>query len=181
MKRGTRSFRGAAVVVGAILLGLLSTAPVAAAHIPGLLIEPAFGCVSGPWTDGTNVTFTLKTADGALKKQVNTIAAGGRASACFAPPIVPGERITVKVGSTTRTLSVPKLSLGKLDRVHDVIAGAGPSGKEVRITINRCPPSSSRVAIALTSWCSSGWSRAGPSRSMSATRWTCGARTTWRS
>ena len=141
MKRGTRPFRGAAMAVGAILLGLLSTAPVAAAHIPGLLVEPAFGCVSGAWTDGTNVTFTLKTAGGALKKQVNTIAAGGRASACFAPPIVPGERITVTVGSTSRTLSVPKLALGKLDRVHDVVAGSGPTGKEVRITVDRCAPS----------------------------------------
>ena len=143
MRRATISFRGAAALVGAILLALVSTGPAAAAHIPGLLVEPAFGCVSGPWADGTRVRFTLKSAGGVLKKQVITTAAGGEANACFGPPMVPGDRITVKVGSTSRTLSVPKLSLGKLDRVQDLITGAGPSGKEVRITVNRCPPSSS--------------------------------------
>ena len=134
-----RRLSGVAMVVltAMLMAGALGSTAVAA-QIPPLDIFPSERTVSMVASDGTSVTFTLRRAGGSLKQKETVLASEGRAEVQFLDPLKPGDRLTVKRGAATRTLTILRLTLAVPDRVTDLLSGKGTNGRTVRLTVHQC-------------------------------------------
>lgn len=63
-----------------------------------------------------------------------TLDSGGSGGVCMAEPFYPGMKVSALVNGTTRTLTVPKLTV-KVDRVTDVVSGVAPKGSSLTIQV----------------------------------------------
>jgi hypothetical protein len=139
---GTATWRVARAVALALTAALSSVGPVtpaSAAGIGPLDIYPRIACVFAPASAGTSIKFDLFTSGGALRGSVvEEVQAGDDgAFGCFDVSMRPGDRVRVTIGTDHRSVRVERLTL-RIDRVADVVTGAGPAGKRVRVIINRC-------------------------------------------
>ena len=77
---------------------------------------------------------SLYTAEMELKDRVRvTSSESGYVSACFTDQVASGDRLRASVSGTTRTVTVPKLSL-TIDRVTDVLSGVAPAGADLQFS-----------------------------------------------
>jgi len=127
---------GSALAFGALLLALLPTAASAASFNPQLNIGIGNCSVDG-WNAGSTktVVLTWKDSDGGLKnKQTVTSDSGGNFSTnCDSSEQVEvGDTIRVTIGTRSRTLTVPKLTI-TVDRISNTVSGQGPAGDWVGV------------------------------------------------
>lgn len=138
--RGPRHLRIAAVT--AVILGaVIAAAPAVFAAIPKLDISPSDWCVAGPWPEGTQVTFTLRSAADVVKDtQVVNADDTGIAAACFSVAIATKDRIAVTQGLDSRTLTVPKIGIARVDRAPDRVKVVTRPKAKVTLDVHRCLP-----------------------------------------
>lgn len=138
--RGPHHLRLAAVT--ALILGaVIAAAPAVFAAIPRLEVSPSDWCVAGPWSQGTQVTFTLKSAADVVKDtQVVNADDTGIAAACFDVAIAPKDRIAVTQGLDSRTLTVPRIGISRIDRAPDRVKVATKPKAKVTVDVHRCLP-----------------------------------------
>ena len=128
------------LALAAALSAIDPATPASAATIGPLDIFPRTACVFARASEGTSIKFDLFTDGGALRGSVvEEVQAGDDgAVGCFDVSMRPGDRVRVTIGTDHRSVRVERLTLSRIDRVADIVAGAGPAGKRVRVVINRC-------------------------------------------
>jgi hypothetical protein len=120
----------------ALLLALMPGVAAAATRPTTFDLYLGSNCIDGFSSDNARVTVVWRSASGALKfKDQLRAGSGGWWMACAQLPRVLkiGDTIKATVGSTTRKLTVPKLTFHP-DRVNDVFRGRAPAGSTIRLT-----------------------------------------------
>ena len=128
---------GSALALGALLLALLPTAASASSFNPQVGANIGNCSVYG-WNAGSkkSVVLTWKDSDGNLKNKqtVKSDSSGNFDGNCdYSERIEFGDTIQVTIGSGTRTLTIPKLTIA-VDRVSNTVSGKGPAGDSVDVT-----------------------------------------------
>ena len=122
-----------------LTLAALLPAPAAGGSIV-LLFSAQIGSYCAQVTGGPPSTLhvvSLYTAEMELKDRVRvTSSDSGYVSACFADQIVSGDRLRASASGSTRTVTVPKLSLS-INRVTDVVSGVAPAGVLVTFGLSK--------------------------------------------
>ena len=128
---------GGALALSALLLTLLPSAASAASFNPKLGVNIGNCSVYG-WDAGSKktVVLTWKDSDGNLKNKqtVKSDSSGNFDSNCdYTENIEFGDTFQVAIGTSSRTLTIPKLTI-VVDRVSDSVSGKGPASDAVDIT-----------------------------------------------
>lgn len=127
---------GVAGSISALLLAMLVPQAVAAARPLTFHVNFASPCVDGQASNGVTVKLAWKDRDGALKARSSMVASEyGYWGECFAGMrLEVGDTLRGKVGATSRTLTIPKITM-RIDRAADVIHGKAPSGAELFVGV----------------------------------------------
>lgn len=122
-------------LTAALLAGLtISTAAAAATPIT---FTAAYGdsCVNVSGPVGSTGSLRLLNSSGAqLDSQAVDLAGDGEDLDCFEIDPLPGMKVSATLDGTTRTWTLPKLSV-RIDRATDVVRGQAPAGKTVRLRV----------------------------------------------
>lgn len=126
------------VAIAAVLATVVAAAPAVLAALPKVDVYPRESCVVGPFPDGTDVTFSLRSASGVLKDSVPATASEGMAFACFDKPMRPGDRIRIASGGQRRSVTAIGLTLARIDRAADAVKGRTAPGRRLKVLVHRC-------------------------------------------
>lgn len=125
------------VVTIALLMMLVPSVATAATRPTTFGLYLGSSCIDGHSADNAAVRVVWRSPNGALKLKGDYRASsnGGWWTACAQLPRVlkVGDQISATVGSTTRHLTVPRLTL-RPDRVNDKFRGRAPAGSTIRLT-----------------------------------------------
>jgi len=144
----TSTGRGRTSIVLSFMLAfaaatMLGAAPVSAGSSgPLTTFEVALNssCVYGYGAPAsTTIKVTLRGPDGSFRgsDQETTNGDGSWGSLCFWDDVTPGDKLTAKIGSSTRTFVVPPLNF-TINRVTDVVSGKSAANSQVEIFVRGC-------------------------------------------
>lgn len=121
-----------ALPLAGLLAGLL-VGP-ASAGMPfalGITVLGECATATGP---GSTAGADQLDAAGAVIQHTTANTVFGNYSLCFNEPFVPGMKLRVTIGSDTRTLTVPTLSM-KINRQTDVVSGLAPKSVALQVQV----------------------------------------------
>jgi len=129
-----KGLRNALFAAAGALLMVAAAAPVSAATPPQFQVSIGDNCVRGMARPNASMHLVWKDADGAVKaNQVITVTDIGEWVFCARATtlVASGDRLRATIGSTTRTFTVPQLSI-RINRETN-IKGTGPAGASLKV------------------------------------------------
>lgn len=122
--------------LGASVLATLALAgTVSAANTYALHVAYDNDCVNIDGPAGATGVVRHRTSGGTLIDHVDvTLGLDGIGVACFDSELVAGQKIQPTIDGVTRTMTLPKFSI-RINRSTDVISGAAPAGRPVKLTV----------------------------------------------
>ena len=128
-----------ALPMAALLLALIAPAPSLA--VASYTFEAFLGstCIDGRAPASTTFVVRLRSKDGDLKgRRTITTDSSGEYETCFLSAVASGDKLQTLIGGVLqRELVVPRLTM-KINRVSDVVSGAGPANSHVDLLAFNC-------------------------------------------